>query len=155
MGRVLSAPAPALIHHPESSSVSFWWRHPKQGALITAARWSHALQTTTLAWGVPTTYPSPTGQLCLLGLLLFHHQLLVFYQLVTPSLENLVKRNFTSTYKHVHTVKCTHVLHILYAPYAQHGGLFQYICRLDGYLRSQASPIIDFKWKVSHWACRG
>lgn len=37
MGHVLSALAPALIHHPEPSSVSFRWRHPKQGALITAA----------------------------------------------------------------------------------------------------------------------
>lgn len=37
MGHVLSAPAPALIHHPKPSSVSFWWRHPKQGELITAA----------------------------------------------------------------------------------------------------------------------
>lgn len=37
MGHVLSAPAPALIHHPEPSSVSFRWRNPKQGELITAA----------------------------------------------------------------------------------------------------------------------
>lgn len=37
MGHVLSALALALIHHPKSSSISFRWRHPKQGELITAA----------------------------------------------------------------------------------------------------------------------
>lgn len=37
MGHVLSALALALIHYPKSSSVSFRWRHHKQGELITAA----------------------------------------------------------------------------------------------------------------------
>lgn len=98
MGHVLSALAPVLIHHPKPSSVSFRWRHPKQGELLNAAPnfGQVALRPPDIhagwgAEGVPSTDPpAPQGRFHWLGLLLFYCQSLVFSTGLQSSSGNLV-----------------------------------------------------------------
>lgn len=133
---------------------------------------------------VPSTDPiSPPGQLFSLGLLLFHHQPLVLFQQVCkarPGIK-LVKRRWavwakcnkcwryiaTRAPPNVHTYAQTYIHTWMYVSQLacvicwKHPVAFWCwylsVCMSShcGYLRSPASPIIDFEWKVSHCACRG
>lgn len=103
MGHVLSAPAPALIHHPEPSSVSFRWRNPKQGELITAApdfgqvasrppdihAGSGGSEFTTTGSLPP---PPPPRAACSMCLLSYQHQPLVLFQHVRKALLGEISR---------------------------------------------------------------
>lgn len=127
----------------------------------------------------PAPTPSPPGQLFSLGLLLFHHQALVIFQQVykaLPGMKLIGDESFEPSLQlleihgHMHSQMCirmqhTHIYTFMYVPQLAYAKCTQwpfsveifFVCMSSycGYLRSPASPIIDFKWKVSHCACRG
>lgn len=189
MGHVLSALAPALIHHPEPSSVSFRWRHPKQGELITAGPYfgqvaSHPpdIHAGSGCWGCTQHRPpAPQGSfaqwVCSFSTTSlwcsFNRSAKLFREFSRLKGEGTFESSFTSAHVHSQMYTCPYVCmhiqythtcvwsttcmcHMLTAPWPfRCCYLSVYMSSYCGYLRSPASPIIDFKWKVSHCACRG